>query len=162
MNFFTPRDPVQIEWDATSWIYNQLNKRAKDKKRPDINFHIKSGNTFAEIGCGEVKKDKTGAVEAKARVLKVMKRQLHLRMKLAKKMNEAETFGILVIGTEITLFRMNMDTTKWVYVYEESSPFQMPTTYATYDKMDVSMSIMLGFKVINFDIACSLEINSIC
>ncbi|KAI9476593.1 MAG: hypothetical protein EXX96DRAFT_541081 [Benjaminiella poitrasii] len=119
---------------------------AKDKKRPDINFHIQSGDTIIEIVCGEVKKDKAGEVEAKIRVIEVMKRQLHLKMKLAKKMHEVETFGILVIGTEITLLNMHMDTSKWVYVYEESSPFKSPTTYATYQNMDVAMAIMLGFK----------------
>ncbi|CAO3700749.1 unnamed protein product [Rhizopus stolonifer] len=92
--FFAPRDPIKIEWDTTSWIYNQLNNKAKDKKRPAIIFHIQSGNTIVEIGCSEV--------EAKVRIIEVMKRQLHLRMKLAKKMYEADTFGILIIGTEIT------------------------------------------------------------
>jgi hypothetical protein len=146
--FFTPHDQIQIEWDTTSWIYNQLNKvKVKAKKSPDINFHVQSGDKVVEIGCGEVKKDKVGEVEAKARVIEMMKRQLHLRMQLTKKMHEAATFAILVIGTEITLFKIHIDTSKWVYVYEKSRPFTSPTTYATYQNTDVAMAIMLGFKV---------------
>lgn len=39
--------------------------------------------------------------------------------------------------------------TKWVYIYEESAPFILPTTYETYGNMDIAMEIMTGFKVYN-------------
>ncbi|KAI9366347.1 hypothetical protein BD770DRAFT_376006 [Pilaira anomala] len=69
-----------------------------------------------------------------------MKRQLHLRMKFGKNIHEIETFGVLVIGTEITLFKLNMDMTKWVYIYEELGvPFTLPTTHGTYSHTEVSM-----------------------
>lgn len=63
-------------------------------------------------------------------------------------MPEAQTSGILVIGTEITLLKMHMDTSKWVYVYEESFPFKSPTTYATYQNMDIAMAIV-GFRYLH-------------
>ncbi|ORE10789.1 hypothetical protein BCV72DRAFT_301536 [Rhizopus microsporus var. microsporus] len=39
-----------------------------------------------------------------------------------------------------------MDTTKWVYVYDESSSFTLPTTHQTYGNMDVAIEIMTSFK----------------
>lgn len=106
--FFCAHNIVQIEWDATSWVYKQLDDRPDDTMRPDILLHVKSGDTIIEIGCGEVKKSDIGRIEAKARVLETMKRQMHLKMKFGKKIYEIETFGILIIGKSlkcITEFR---------------------------------------------------------
>lgn len=66
-------------------MYKQLNDKPKDTKRPDILFHVKSGDTIVEIGCGKVKKDDIGNIEAKARVLETTKRQIHVKTKFGKK-----------------------------------------------------------------------------
>lgn len=50
-------------------------------------------------------------------------------------------------GTKITLLKMYMDMTEWLYIYEEATPFTLPTTCETYGNMDIAMDIMTGFKV---------------
>lgn len=93
---FTPHDHVQVEWDSTSWIYKQ--ETGIYKQRPDIIFN---DDGVMEIGCGEGKRAGVSeclVIDAKIRVLEIMKRQLHLRLKDAKNKRELSTFRILIVG----------------------------------------------------------------
>ncbi|KAI8065968.1 hypothetical protein BDF21DRAFT_346219, partial [Thamnidium elegans] len=107
------------------------------KLRPDILIHAKQYGEIIEVGCGEVKNIGTSEErlkEDKIRVLEIMKRQLHVRMKHAKSVHEVVTFGILVQD-------------KGVYFYSEQSEFILPTSYKTYSHMDTSMELFYNFKV---------------
>lgn len=73
--FFCAHDIVHSELDVTSRVYKQLDDKPEDTRRPDILFHVKTGDTIVEIGCGEVKKDNIGNIKAKVRVLETMIRQ---------------------------------------------------------------------------------------
>lgn len=73
----------------------------EDKLRPDILIHARQHGQVIEVACGEVKKPDVSQQhlnEDKIRVLEVMKRQLHIRLKYAKAHYEAVIFGILVQG----------------------------------------------------------------
>lgn len=92
-------------------------------------------------------------------------------MKFGKKIYEIETFGILVIGkslkcineflkieiclkgTGITLLKVYVDITKWVYIYEEPTPLTLPTTYKTYD--NIAIEIMTSSKIKILMMSCS-------
>ncbi|KAI9496684.1 hypothetical protein BDB00DRAFT_750992, partial [Zychaea mexicana] len=89
-----------------------------------------------EIGCGEVKKDDADYYhkeEAKIRVLEIMKWQLHLRLKLAKKEYQGVTFGFLALE-------------HGAYIFEEYLCFTLPTTYNTHTHLQTSIELMLSFK----------------
>ncbi|KAI7852232.1 hypothetical protein BDC45DRAFT_513768 [Circinella umbellata] len=147
---FSAHDPIQLNWDVTSWIYKQHDNVDPHKLRPDIIFNIQGKDGVMEIGCGEVKKsdvDFDTKEEAKIRVIEIMKRQLNLRLKLAKKLYEGVTFGVVVTGTEITLYEMKMDMENGVYVYQEFPQLILPTTHNTHTHVATSMEVMSSFKV---------------
>ncbi|KAG1498894.1 hypothetical protein G6F54_004767 [Rhizopus delemar] len=134
---------------ATS-VYKQREFVDEDKLRPDILIHARQHGQVIEVACGEVKKPGVSQQhlnEDKIRVLEVMKRQLHIRLKYAKAHYEAVIFGILVQGFSVVLIQMTLDLTKGVYVYQEQPPFLLPTTFETYSHMDTSIEFMQAFKV---------------
>lgn len=99
--FFSAHDKVQIEFDSVSWAFKQGKAIDKDKLRPDILIHAEQHGNIIEVACGEVKNANASQEklnEDKMRVLEVMKRQLHTRLRYAKSINEAVTFGIVVQG----------------------------------------------------------------
>jgi hypothetical protein len=99
--FFSAHDRIQMEFDAVSWVFKQGGTVDEDKLRPDILIHAEQHGKVVEVACGEVKNINTTQEklnEDKMRVLEVMKRQLHIRLRHAKSSNEAVTFGILVQG----------------------------------------------------------------
>ncbi|KAI8051807.1 hypothetical protein BDF21DRAFT_177271 [Thamnidium elegans] len=109
---FSAHDQIQIKFDTTSWIFKQQDDIDNASLRPDIIFNCQQQEGVVEVGCGEIKKP--GASQAlldedKMRVLEVMKQQLHLRLRRAKKEYEAVTFGVLVQGTTVILLTM-----KWI------------------------------------------------
>ncbi|KAG2236224.1 hypothetical protein INT48_008584 [Thamnidium elegans] len=147
--FFSAHDAAQIEFDAVSWVFKQSEKTFEDKLRPDILIHAKQYGEIIEVGCSEVKNIGTSEErlkEDKIRVLEIMKRQLHVRMKHAKSVHEVVTFGILVQGMSVILLRMTMDLDKGVYFYSEQSEFILPTSYKAYSHMDTSMELFYNFK----------------
>ncbi|KAI8147082.1 hypothetical protein BJV82DRAFT_575842 [Fennellomyces sp. T-0311] len=110
---FSAHDPIQLDWDVTSWIYKQHDNVDPHKLRPDIIFNIQGKDGVMEIGCGEVKKsdvDFDTKEEAKIRVIEIMKRQLNLRLKLAKKLYEGVTFGVVVIASNVGVI---IETRTW-------------------------------------------------
>ncbi|KAG2206123.1 hypothetical protein INT47_003772 [Mucor saturninus] len=148
---FSAHDPVQVEFDSTSWIFKQENAKANEVEslRPDVIFYHEHQGMVMEVGCGEVKKPGVSQAllkEDKMRVLEVMKRQLHLRLFHAKKKYEAVTFGILVQGTNVILLKMEMDLEDGVYMYHEEYPFTIPTTYDTHTHMAIALEAINSFK----------------
>ncbi|RCI03301.1 hypothetical protein CU098_011856, partial [Rhizopus stolonifer] len=133
--FFSAYDRVQMEFYAVSWL------------RPDILIRAEQHGKVVEVACGEVKNinaTQEKLNEDKTRVLEIMKRQLHIRLRHAKSSNKAVTFEILV---QVSLLRMTMDLVKGVYVYHEQTPFTLPTTYETYAHMDISLELIYSSKV---------------
>ncbi|KAG2230843.1 hypothetical protein INT48_003996 [Thamnidium elegans] len=146
---FSAHDQIQIKFDTTSWIFKQQDDTDNVSLRPDIIFNCQQQEEVVEVGCGEIKKP--GASQAlldedKMRVLEVMKRQLHLRLRRAKKEYEAVTFGVLAQGTTVILLTMKMDLEDGVYIYHEQQPFTLPTTYLTHSHMDTSLEVIVKFK----------------
>lgn len=69
--------------------------------RPDILIRAEQHGKVVEVACGEVKNinaTQEKLNEDKTRVLEIMKRQLHIRLRHAKSSNKAVTFEILVQG----------------------------------------------------------------
>ena len=165
---FSAHDPIQLDWDVTSWIYKQHDDVDPHRLRPDTISNIQGKDRVIEIGCGEVKKsdvDFDTKELAKIWVIEIMKRQLNLRLKLAKKLYEGATFGVIVIGmtawrtyvsctesfffagTEITLYEMKMDLENGVYVYHEFPQLTLPTTHNIHTHVATSMEVMFSLKV---------------
>ncbi|KAI7900678.1 uncharacterized protein BX663DRAFT_488291 [Cokeromyces recurvatus] len=147
--FFSSHDDVQMEFDSISWVYKQQEVVDENKLRPDILIHARQHGQVIEVACGEVKKPGVSQERLnkdRIRVLEMMKRQLHIRLKYAKAHYETVTFGILVQGFSVVLIQMTLDLTKGVYIYQEQPPFPLPTTFETYSHMDTSMEFMQTFK----------------
>lgn len=73
--------------------------------RPDIILVCKRG---VEVGCGEIKPP--GKVKElididRARIAEICKRQLHVRMKAAKNKKEHVTFGLMLAGKAIDMYK---------------------------------------------------------
>ncbi|KAI8145748.1 hypothetical protein BJV82DRAFT_23881 [Fennellomyces sp. T-0311] len=78
---FSDHDPLQLEWDFTSWLYTELHDI--NRLRPDILLHANSNNKLLEVGNGEVKRScmpEHDVQEARACIREVSQRQLHLRI----------------------------------------------------------------------------------
>ncbi|KAL9559722.1 hypothetical protein MBANPS3_000292 [Mucor bainieri] len=146
---FSAHDPIQADYDTVSWVFKQHDQTDDAALRPDILFTTHCNDKLIEIGCGEVKK--AGAafalkVEDKMRVLEIMKRQLHIRLKNAATESEAVTFGLVVCGTSATCYSMRMDRSRGACVYREDAKFVLPTTFETYSNMDTALEAMLRLK----------------
>lgn len=99
--FFSSHDQVQIEFDAVSWVFKQGGSIDEERLRPDILIHAFRHGRLVEVTCGEVEPANTSQQrlnEDKMRVLEIMKRQLHVRLRYGKSPKEAITSGIFIQG----------------------------------------------------------------
>ncbi|CEP11768.1 hypothetical protein [Parasitella parasitica] len=129
-----------FRWDIYSKAYDESRK----KKRPD--FIICTSDGF-EVGCGEIKLPKTACNEEeedRCRVPEHLKKQLHMRLKVASEEKELVTYGILILSKKLQLSMMEFKEGK--YEYSVIKRLQLPTMESTYQyMMDESVEYLLGF-----------------
>lgn len=80
------------------------------------------------------------------RVLEILKRQLHNRLRHVRVESEAATFGLVICGTSVTCYRMQMDCSRGVCLYRQDESFVLPATYETHAHMNISLEAILQFK----------------
>jgi hypothetical protein len=106
-------------------------------------------NEGRELGCGEIKPIGTPIAlleEDRARLAETMKRQLNVRIMKAKSIKEFQTFGFFIYGFEIELYVMRFDEENGYQLYL-SQNITLPTTSSSYSNMDITLGLLLAFKV---------------
>ncbi|KAI8067272.1 hypothetical protein BDF21DRAFT_477379, partial [Thamnidium elegans] len=111
--------------------------------RPDMVFSTK----LFEIGNGEVKpanSPKASIDLARTRILETCKRQLHLRLKNAKSLREAVTFGVLIYGLSYEIYMVTFND--GYYPYMRISVGLMSTSHATYKCTEKMLMDLIQLK----------------
>ncbi|KAG1325423.1 hypothetical protein G6F62_008559 [Rhizopus arrhizus] len=141
-SLWSPHDKVIVLWDFTTWI-NKQKMPDTVSSRPDMVFSTK----LFEIGNGEVKPANTPKASidlARTRILETCKRQLHLRLRNAKALREAVTFGVLIYGLSYEIYMVTFDD--GYYPYVRISVGLMPTSHTTYKCTEKMLMDLIQLK----------------
>ncbi|KAG2235814.1 hypothetical protein INT48_003926 [Thamnidium elegans] len=136
--------------NSSKWQSGEIDFIARSQKmsdtvslRPDMVFSTK----LFEIGNGEVKpanSPKASIDLARTRILETCKRQLHLRLKNAKSLREAVTFGVLIYGLSYEIYMVTFND--GYYPYMRISVGLMSTSHATYKCTEKMLMDLIQLK----------------
>ncbi|CEJ00001.1 hypothetical protein RMCBS344292_14071 [Rhizopus microsporus] len=144
-NIFSMDHILSTDWDTTSLAVKEVCQRYT-AFRPDCLIITYNG---VEVGTIEIKPLDTckELVDIDAcRVAEICKRQLHLRMKVAKTTKEFATFGIIIAGKRIFFNSLRLDTVDGTYKYFQHGEVSLPSFESTTTDMKVFLESMLSFK----------------
>lgn len=106
-------------------------------------------NEGRELGCREIKCIETPNTlleEDRTQLTETMKRQLNVRIMKAKSIKEFQTFGFFIYGFEIELYVMRFDKENGYQLYL-SQNITLSTTSSSYSNLDITLGLLLAFKV---------------
>ncbi|GAA5813562.1 hypothetical protein MFLAVUS_007044 [Mucor flavus] len=131
--------------DTTSLAVKEIH-RGYTAFRPDCLIITRNG---VEVGAIEIKPLDTckELVDVDVcRVAEICKRQLHLRMKVARSTKELATFGIIVTGKHVFFNSLRLDTVDGTYKYFQHGQVSLPIFESTVTDMEVFLESFLSFK----------------
>ncbi|KAI7861235.1 hypothetical protein BDF14DRAFT_1962487 [Spinellus fusiger] len=143
-NMFSVDDFLSIDWDITSFATKEI-PQGYCAPRPDCIIISYDGVEVGNIEIKPVNAYKSLVDIDFCRIGELCKRQLHLRMKVAKTTKEFKTFGILINGYTMSFITLELNLSGEYRLIQHES-VTIPDFAITSQHMQVYLETIISFK----------------